>query len=337
MAAYDEDWDYSHHPYITYFNNKLYAMWSSGRDAEDNLGQRIMTASSSDGISWSEPAVLVDTQMGVNSEKVSYALGFYSNGERLVAYYHSFEYDFSVLQNNGTFRPEGNGKHINSGNYLVYTDDGINWSEPISLNYPRSLTFQPEKTSDGKLIMMGGTNYIYTYDLSGISGWKAGSLPTDITNGLISSGAVKTFTEGNLYETRDGALRVMYRTNTDYLWCAKSTDGGITWSAPYKTGLTDDHSKAIFGVLPNGRYYYLGNPIRGGCRLPLMLSISDDGNVFDKHYILRDEPYQIKSPGLYKSGHYAYPSVCFDGEYMYIIYSKQKEVIEVTKISLDDI
>ena len=312
-------------------------MWSSGHDAEDNLGQRIMIASSDDGLKWSEPAILVDTIMGDNSEMVCYALGFYSNGETLVAYYHSYEYKESSLQNNGTFRPEGSGHNTNDGNYLIYSNDGINWSEPVSINYTNSLAAAPEKTADGKLITMGATNFIYTYDLSGITGWTAGVMPKDLTKEIISNGTVKTFTEGNIYELLDGTLRVVYRTNTDYLWCAKSTDGGLTWTVPYKTNMTDDHSKVNMGTLPDGRYYYVGNPIRGGDRLPLMLSVSEDGDSFDTHYILRNEPYTIKSSGLYKGGNYAYPSVCFDDEYMYIIYSKGKEVIEVTKISLDDI
>ena len=312
-------------------------MWSSGHDAEDNLGQRIMLASSDDGLNWSEPAALVDTVMGENSEMVCYALGFYTDGDTLVAYYHSFEYDVSCLQNDGTFRPAGNGIHINSGTYLLYSDDGENWSEPVSMNYTSSLAAAPEKTSDGKLIMMGSTNFIYTYDLSGISGWTEGVMPKTLAKELISNGTVKTFTEGNIYELSDGTLRVVYRTNTDYLWCAKSTDGGLTWTVPYKTNMTDDHSKVNMGTLPDGRYYYVGNPIRGGGRLPLMLSVSEDGNTFDTHHILRNESYTIQSAGLYKSGNYAYPSVCFDDEYMYIIYSKGKEVIEVTKISLDDI
>ena len=337
VTPYDSEWDYAHHPFIIKFKDKLYAMWSSGHDAEDNVGQRVLMSSSTTGFNWSTPSAFVDTKRGVNSDIVSYALGFYTNGEILVGYYHSFEYDISCLRENGTFRPEGNGIHTNSGNYLRYTYDGVTWSEPVAMNYYRSLTAPPELTSDGKLIMMGGTNYIYTYDTTGISGWTAGDMASSVTKELVANGTIKTLTEAHLYEMKDNTLRAMFRTNTDYLWCAKSWDYGLTWTAPYKTNLTDDHSKFVFGKLPDGRYYYVGNPIRGGGRLPLMLSVSNDGNVFNKSYILRNEKYIIKSAGLYKNGNYAYPSVCVDEEYMYIIYSKGKEVIELTRIALSGI
>ena len=36
----DEDWYYSHHPFVTGFDGKLYAFYSSGRRNEDDCGQR---------------------------------------------------------------------------------------------------------------------------------------------------------------------------------------------------------------------------------------------------------------------------------------------------------
>ena len=68
-----------------------------------------------------------------------------------------------------------------------------------------------------------------------------------------------------------------------------------------------------------------------------MLCVSEDGENFDRHYTLRDEPYTKKYPGLYKGGVYGYPvSLVHDG-YLYVIYSKHKEAIEVTRVALSDI
>ena len=71
--------------------------------------------------------------------------------------------------------------------------------------------------------------------------------------------------------------------------------------------------------------------------MPLHLYVSKDGYNFDTGYILRDEPYNQQRSGYAKGGPYAYPEVLFAGEYMYVLYSKQKEVMEISRVKLSDI
>ena len=78
----------------------------------------------------------------------------------------------------------------------------------------------------------------------------------------------------------------------------------------------------------------MGSPIPGSDRNPLMLCLSDNGTDFSQQYILRNERYEQQIEGLYKGGVYGYPSVTITEDSMYIIYSKHKEAIEVTKIDL---
>ena len=54
----DKEWMYSHHPYITFFNNKFIAAWSNGLKDEDNPGQRVAFSISTDFIKWSAPKTL---------------------------------------------------------------------------------------------------------------------------------------------------------------------------------------------------------------------------------------------------------------------------------------
>ena len=59
---------------------------------------------------------------------------------------------------------------------------------------------------------------------------------------------------------------------------------------------------------------------------------------FNKRYIIRDETdYQMQQSGIAKGGSFAYPTTLIKDGYMYIIYSKQKEIIEVTKFDLGQI
>ena len=65
-----------------------------------------------------------------------------------------------------------------------------------------------------------------------------------------------------------------------------------------------------------------------------MLCLSENGVDFSLQYILRNEPYEQQIEGLYKGGVYGYPSVAITDDALYVIYSKHKEAIEVTKVSL---
>jgi hypothetical protein len=88
--------------------------------------------------------------------------------------------------------------------------------------------------------------------------------------------------------------------------------------------------------LPDGRCYCVGNPVGAG-RIPLVLSTSRDGLRFDRHFILGDKPYPRRFEGMHKGGHYGYPhSLVYDGS-LYVIVSRQKEAIEVLRVSLSEL
>ena len=141
-------------------------------------------------------------------------------------------------------------------------------------------------------------------------------------------------TESSFFQTDDGVIHLMLRTNTDYLWCSESYDDGVTWTEPYPTNFTDCWAKFQFGRLPDGRFFYVGSPIPGSGRNPLMLCLSENGADFSRQYILRNEPYEQQIEGLYKGGLYGYPSVTVANDALYVIYSKHKEAIEVTRVAL---
>lgn len=146
--------------------------------------------------------------------------------------------------------------------------------------------------------------------------------------------------ESSFYQTDDGVVFMMFRTNTKKLWCSISCNEGESWSKVYPTGFTDAISKSRFGRLPDGRIFYVGNPFYDAefTRNPLMLCISSDGLNFSEQYVLRNEKdYRMKVDGLFKEGDFGYPCVITDDRYMYVFYARRKETLEITRVALKDI
>lgn len=326
---------YAHHPFLASFKGKLYAMFSLGRQDEDDCGQHVMISSCTDFQNWSTPKPLVDVTRGEHSEQVMVPMGFYVWEDTLVAYYRSFEYDAASLRENGTKRPLADTKYSIENNklYALVTTDGETWTKADSYANAGGGNYPPVATKSGRLIMTGAMTQGYSDNLSGIGRWSM----TIVPKGSAYERGAKLLTESSFYQTDDGILHLMLRTNTDYLWCAESYDDGITWSEPYPTAFTDCWSKFQFGRLPDGRFFYVGNPVPDSSRNPMVLCVSENGTDFNKWFLLRTEAYRLQFPGLYKGGVYAYPHAIIDGDYMYIIYSKHKEAIDVMRIALKDI
>lgn len=126
----------------------------------------------------------------------------------------------------------------------------------------------------------------------------------------------------------------------EYHYAADSYDWGRTWTLPYKTEFSGDVSLTSLGKLPdNGPYYYVGNEDASRLyhRDPLVLSLSDDGENFDRHYIIAHGGYHERFKGICKGGMFAYPHTLIHDGYMYISYTIFKEEIAIARIALADL
>ncbi|MCU6711461.1 exo-alpha-sialidase [Paenibacillus sp. J5C_2022] len=343
------DWTYAHHPHIVYFKNRLYAIWSSGRVHEDDLGQRVMISSSEDFHHWTEPKALVGSLQGKHSELVLTAAGFYPNDDSLVAYFGQYEYQSEQIVS-GVRKMEDKG-HMDTCLRAVTTSDGECWSDPVDLDLPIVPNHGPARTSTGRLIISGNMMFPYSDDMSGTGGWrKSGiydpALESEVWDDSEALWRVKehmgwptVLCEGSWYETDDGRIRMLLRSNTEHLWVTESIDDGATWTSPKETLFTDNASKFHVGRLSDGRYYYVGcpDPQPRWKRNPLVLSLSEDGIRFDRHFILGNESFTAKFPGSYKGGDYGYPhSLVHDG-YLYVVFSICKERIAVMRTAIETI
>lgn len=335
LQPYDEYWDYNHQPSIAIFRNRIFVAYDSGHDGEANCGQRVMITSSSDFHNWTKPFAIVDRAKGYYSDVVSYPIGLYATEEQLVLYYYTSEYKPESLQGENK-RPATDGHKLWGHCYYKITTDGVNWSEGKELGYDGSMIASPMPTSSGRLIMPSSSVFLYTDDKTGITGWTENSFENDDSIWEYAGLENGAYSEASFYEY-DNYIYMLCRTGTQYLAAARSNDDGITWSKPFLTSFSDNASKFAFTTLPDGRIAYVGNPSLSGDRIPLMLCISENGRDFDKQYIIGNSAYTIKKTGFAKVGHYGYPAVCTDDEYLYIVYSKGKEILEIARVKLSEL
>jgi len=64
-------------------------------------------------------------------------------------------------------------------------------------------------------------------------------------------------------------------------------------------------------------------------RIPLMISVSDDGYKFDRQYFLLDEPTQIAFPGALKAHGYQYPCTLVEEGRLIVTYSVNMDHMEL--------
>ncbi len=342
IQAYSDEWGFAHHASITVFKGKIYAMWSSGRVNEDDCGQRVMWSYSDNADKWLDARPFSDNEMGEYSELVKFAQGFCATENKLYAYYAVAEYKPELLSGENV-RPMSSmyaysKPWMSFKRYCRYLlEDGITWSDPVPVQNGGG-NHSAERLPDGRyMIAMGsGVKYTDKININSVPEWKTALLSEEQIEQAKTRGAPE-ICEGSFFMTDDGIIHLMMRSGAYKLWHSESYDNGESFDGLHPTDFSDDFAKFQFGRLPDGRFYYVGNSVPDSRRLPLMLAVSENGYDFDKEYIIRDEPVKMNRKGVGKGGHYGYPECVIHNGYMYIIYSKMKESIEITRISLDSI
>ncbi len=109
-----------------------------------------------------------------------------------------------------------------------------------------------------------------------------------------------------------------------------SDDRGDTWSDLLPTNFPNSLSRAFVGRLPDGRYYIVGNNYDILLnRKHMLIALSDDGYVFNKQYKLIGGNTTRRVNGRHKEDGYHYPNCYAEDDKLFVIYSVNKEDIEV--------
>ena len=74
-------------------------------------------------------------------------------------------------------------------------------------------------------------------------------------------------------------------------------------------------------------------------RIPLTITLSADGRLFDRSYLLRGafDLQPLRDEGQYKRPGYHYPKSVIWKDHLYVAYATNKEDVELTRVPLQGI
>jgi hypothetical protein len=343
---------YSHHPQILFDRGRLYLTWSVGVQHEDFPGQAMLLSTSEDGgKTWSaERRISPDP---IDDGSIFTAMGIRAYKGKLIAYAGHYAYTplgLEVVKNpagyGGVDFRKDSSKWVHRDQFCdarVSEDRGATWGKPVRVVDKFVPNLRPFPTKSGRLIMPGNISFPYTDDAAGLRGWKRAGLPrspawtVDDSEGFHKLCGYRDdpfdYCEGSFYQTDDRKLHMLLRIDPVHpdrhnglLMVTESPDNGRTWSEPALTNYTDCGCRFHFGRLPDGRFFGLSCPKPRSGRTPMVLAVSRDGGVFDRHYILGDAPPErARMAGNHKGGRYGYPSCDIAEGRMYLTWSRNKE------------
>jgi len=320
-----ESWAYSHHQAIAKFGDKYVASWSNGLLHEDYVGQEPHYSWSEDGLHWSEPRVLAHTP--IESNQVRSNAGLCAANGTLYSY-------VCVAQDYGRDAGAPGMYSLKAQRIpmdVYYTADLEHWEHRPSICDNILLMEGPRPTQDGTMMCCG-------LDMTRMSAvvliWRHASElaePPEVVPIPASSEGVLP-EEATWYQTDDGRLWMYQRdyANSCRLALTYSDDGGKTWSDLLRTDFPNTTSRAFAGRLSDGRFYIVGNNYDLLLdRRHLQIALSDDGYVFDRQYTLVEGDTTRRVNGRHKEDGYQYPNCISDGDKLLVVYSVNKEDIEV--------
>ena len=341
VTEYNKEWQFTHHPGLTYFKGKWYASFTQGYKDEDAPGQRCVVSSSEDFIHWSEPVVVgpcIENSMVAGQLTANLCSPIYTCGDKMFLTYSATSYPPSKFLN-GKFQANADLSNTTDKAFVTFTEDGVNWSEPSQYTGGGGMDTL-RQTITGRWFAAHGTRGKFSdkanpdglsWEMKGLSAAQ-GADATKRNNGA-------KHTESSWFQTKDNVLHIMVRSDTGFLWMMESYDNGETWSDLYPTNFGSASTMWKFGELPDGRIYGVGTSgDQNTSRNKLELWVSEDGINFDTCYIIRDEDdTKQQGYGWAKGGRYGYPSVVIRDGYLHVLYSRHKEYMEVSRVKLSDI
>lgn len=326
----EESWAYSHHQTITRFGSRYVVSWSNGFRHEDYVGQEVHYSWSEDGIGWSEAGVVVHTPS--DSGLVRNNAGLCAANGLLYCYVCTAR----DLERDVT--PPGMCSLSDPGIRLdVYvTSDLVHWERHENICENVYLFEGPRPTQSGKMMCCG-------FDLRDnhamVLTWDDPSALAEaprVVRIFPSPGGMLP-EQGTWYQTADGRIWMYQRDSTVScrLGLIVSDDDGETWSDPLRTDFPNTYSRAFAGQLPDGRSYIVGNNYDLLLdRRHLMIALSDDGYMFDRQYVLVEGDVTRRINGRHKEDGYQYPNCLADGDKLLVVYSVNKEDIEVSTVDM---
>lgn len=329
FKAIEKKAQYNHGAVLFPFKGKLYIQWQSSTQDEDAAETKILFSVSNTGAQWRKAKTLVAARKNALITNG----GWWSDGHTLIAYINVWPTKMEP-----------------KGGYVEYisSKDGEHWSKPKRVlnaagNFVEGVIEQDLKTlASGRILT---TVHIqpgliakpyYTDDPLGISGWTQGEMQN-----LEHQPGISRELEPSWFLNRQGEIVMVFRDQESSfkILAAESKNNGASWTQPVTTNMPDARAKQSAGNLPDGRAFLVNNPSGSKQRTPLVLTLSQDGHLFDKAYLLKAEnelpPMQYE--GKYKRIGFSYPKSIIWHDRLWVSYAVNKEDIEVTSVALENL
>lgn len=258
------------------------------------------------------------------------------------------------------------------GGFVEYisSKDGERWSKPKRLlnatgGFVEGIIEQDLKSlGSGRIItaihVQPGliAKPFYTDDPLGISGWTQGEMEN-----LPHQPGISRELEPSWFLNDAGNIVMVFRDQESSfnVLASLSKDRGKTWTKPAITNMPDSRAKQSAGNFlkknahqtaeqksqtqqnetssrnPHGYAFLVNNPSGSKQRTPLVLSLSQNGYLFDKAFLLKaeNELPPMLYEGKYKRNGFSYPKSIVWQDRLWVSYAVNKENIEVTSIALD--
>lgn len=320
------------------FRGRLYAQWQSSARDEDSADTRVAYSVSGDGETWSPPAVLAPAGEGGLMRSSG---GWWTDGRTLVAYANVWPKGFQS----------------GAGGYAEYrtSRDGRTWSAPRRVlgadgRPVEGVIEQDPHRIDGRVMtafhLRPGmvAKPFFTDDPLGVSGWTEGRMENLPRAASADAAAphekrLSREIEPSLFRRADGCAVMVFR-DEDLSFrqlASESCDRGVNWTPPVVTTMPDSRAKQSAGNLPDGTAYLVNAPNADRQRLPLAVTVSADGRLFDRSWRLRGQAdlQPLRFEGKYKRPGYHYPKSVVWKDALYVGYATNKEDVQVTRVPLE--
>ncbi|MFO7959013.1 MAG: exo-alpha-sialidase [Candidatus Brocadiia bacterium] len=349
-----DDDSFSHHGYITHHNGALFATWSNHARDEDAAGQRVrFSLSTNKGATWREPVELfpphdrakLRAEQDVVRDRVVIANGFAVVDDTLyaIAEVHTLGERRDTTPPPGIAPPSDAESRTFSCRpglgRLARSLDTKGKTGPIFWlvdNPPPPLPNFPSYPRATEPAFRDLARAINAY-LARPEHWPTWDFVHQTTRPWAPDGH-RLCEPTQAWTLPDGSMARLWRDLTHgsgvqyaQIRPAQTTD----WAPPVRTDFPDAYSRAAAGNLPGGTAYVINNPGRG--RDPIVISLAADGLTFDRHAVLAAGAPPRRFEGVAKGPGFQYPRATVVDETLFVIYSVNKEDMEVAAIRLKDL
>jgi len=333
---------YNHHPHVVHYNGRFFVAWSNHPVDEDGGGQRVLMSLSRNGVRWSVPVALFPRLPAENGGGlVLTANGWLVLGRTLYAIADVHD-DIGWSDNDGLVvsKQQSPGYHRSARRAIgrlgrkVSADGTMGapfWVARLdqATQVCKSCRLQPALAAEVGAALRQPLNRP-AWDLT-----EANRHGLWIDRYPAKAGDGHRLAEPTTYRGSNGLLVRLLRDldGSNFIYASVSSDRGGTWSTPKRTTLPDSPSRSFAGSLPDGRVFLIGNPVKGR-RDPLVIRLSRDGAVFGRAMVIRRDSPPMRRRGRYKGSGFQYPSAVVAKDALWIVYSVNKEDIEISGVPL---